>query len=93
MPPTHKEVDYNPQAGAGSVNLVAGVDAPAAWQKTLQWVPLLGNWLNVLSQMGSYITPLEDCADFMAKDLSAGLDSPYIGKRVSVKSKPKSKSA
>ena len=39
--------------------------------------------------MPNYATPLEECVDFMAADLEKGLESEFMGKRVSVKVKAK----
>jgi hypothetical protein len=55
----------------------------------LKGIPLVGTFLNILSNMPGYGTPLEDCVDFIAADLEKGLKSEWIGKRVSVKVKPK----
>ncbi|KAK3645383.1 hypothetical protein LTR56_009110 [Elasticomyces elasticus] len=89
MDPRSPTVNYSPKPGVEADNLVAGVESPPAWSKTLQWVPLVGTYLNVLMQMQHYFTPLEDCVDFIASDLAAGLDSEYVGHRVGVKSKSK----
>ncbi len=66
-----------------------GVDAPPAWKDTLKGTPFAGTFLNILANVPSYGTPLEDSVDFMAADLEKGLESELIGKRVSVKIKPK----
>jgi len=89
MPPRSPSVDYSPEPGADAEHLVAGVDSPPAWSKALAWVPLVGTYLNIMAQMQHYFTPLEDCVDFMARDISAGLESQYVGHRVSVKVKAK----
>lgn len=90
MNPRSEVIDYSERAGTGAENLVAGVDFPPAWSKTLQWVPCVGTYLNILAQMQNYFTPLEDVADFIAKDLDSGLESELAGKRVAVKTKSKS---
>jgi hypothetical protein len=79
-------VDYAPTPGH---NLVAAADKPPAFSKTLQWVPLIGNYLTLMAQASSYYAPLEDCVDFIAEDLSKGLESQFVGKRVGVKVKAK----
>ncbi|KAK5688430.1 hypothetical protein LTS10_000408 [Elasticomyces elasticus] len=89
MDPRSTSVNYSPKPGVEADNLVAGVESPPAWSKTMQWVPLIGTYLNVLMQMQHYFTPLEDCVDFVASDLAAGLNSEYVGHRVGVKSKSK----
>jgi hypothetical protein len=43
-------------------------------------------YLNIMSQAGSYYTPLEDCTDFIAADLEKGRKSEFVGYRVGVKS-------
>ncbi|KAK5136344.1 hypothetical protein LTR08_003470 [Meristemomyces frigidus] len=85
MPPRSESVHYPPEAGADADHLIVGVESPPAWSKTLQWVPLLGTYLNIMAQAQAYVTPLEDCVDFIARDLSAGSDSQFIGHRVGVK--------
>ncbi|KAK3071961.1 hypothetical protein LTR53_007693 [Teratosphaeriaceae sp. CCFEE 6253] len=90
MDPRASTIDYAPQAGAGASNLVAGADAPPAWSRKLQWVPLLGTYLNIMAQAPDYFAPLEDCVDFLAGDLVAGLESEFVGKRVGVKVRGKS---
>jgi len=55
----------------------------------LKGIPLVGTLLNILTNVPSYGTPLEDCADFLAADLEKGLESEFVGKRVSVKVKAK----
>lgn len=89
MPPRSESVNYSPEAGADADHLIAGVESPPAWSKKLQWVPLLGTYLNIMMQMQDYFTPLENCVDFIARDLSAGLDSKLVGHRVGVKVKSK----
>jgi len=90
MKPRSDLVDYNVKAGAEADELISAVDVPPAWSNALRWIPLLGNYLNVAVQMGDYATTLEQCADFMARDLDSGLESELIGHRVSIKAKSKS---
>ncbi|EME87087.1 uncharacterized protein MYCFIDRAFT_187035 [Pseudocercospora fijiensis CIRAD86] len=90
MDPRSEVIDYSARAGTGAENLVAGTDFPPAWSKTLQWVPLVGTYLNILAQMQNYFTSLEDVADFIAKDLHGGMESVLVGKRVAVKMKARS---
>lgn len=66
-------------------DLIASADVPPAWEKTLLGVPLVGTYLNILSQTLPYYASLEDCADFIAEDLTKGLASENAGKRVGVK--------
>ena len=90
LPPLSETVDYAPRAGSGAKKLVAATDAPPSWSKTLQWVPLIGTYLNILIQAQQYFTPLEYVADFIAQDLNAGLKSEFAGKRVGLKVRSKS---
>lgn len=59
-------------------------DVPPRWSSTMKWVPLLGNYLNVLAQSQGYTAPLEGVTDFIAADLDNPA-SPYIRKRVGYK--------
>ncbi|KAK5163164.1 uncharacterized protein LTR77_010948 [Saxophila tyrrhenica] len=90
MTPRSEAVDYTPKPGAGAEQLVAKVESPPAWSRTLLWIPLLGKYFNVMAQAAGYAAPLEDCVDFIAGDLQAGLESQYVGHRVAVKVKSKS---
>lgn len=89
MPPRSKSVDHFPRAGAGADSLVAAVDFPPAWSQKLRWIPLIGTYLNIMMQAQDYFTPLEDCVDFIARDVFAGLGSSLVGHRVAVKVKSK----
>lgn len=90
MPARSGTIDYNPTAGADAEHLISSVDAPPAWSRMLLWIPILGNYLNVVAQAQGYFATLEYCTDFMARDLNAGLQSELIGHRVGVKVKAKS---
>jgi hypothetical protein len=68
---------------------VVRADAPPAWNQKYRRVPLVGNYLNILSQVQNYFAVLENCVDFMAADLEKGLESDYVGKRVGVIEKSK----
>jgi len=89
MDPRSATIDYSDKAGTGAENLVAGADSPPAFSKKLLWVPLIGTYLNIMAQAQDYFAPLEDCVDFMARDLERGLESEYVGKRVGVKVRSK----
>lgn len=52
-------------------------------------MPLIGNYLNVMAQAQGYVAVLENCVDFIARDLEEGLASELVGKRVGVKEKGK----
>lgn len=89
MSARHKEVAFPAPDDSSAGNVVAGADAPPEWSKTLQWVPLVGPYLNILSQAGGYATSIEDPVDFVAADFGKGLKSEFIGKRVGFKVKRK----
>jgi hypothetical protein len=50
-------------------------------------IPLIGGYLNVLSQASSYKTALEENADFIAQDLLEGAESPWMFQKVGTKNK------
>ena len=79
-----------PDECSGS-KLVAGVDSPPQWRRTLIWVPLMGNVLNILAQANGYAGFVEDAVDFIASDLEKGMQSELANKRVCLK--PKGKAA
>lgn len=66
-------------------------DSPPLWSKKFLKIPLIGGYLNVMSQAQDYFATLENIVDVIAGDLEKGLDSEYVGKRVSVKEKSKIK--
>lgn len=83
--PQEESVDYQRKPGN---NLISSADSPPAFSKAWQWLPLIGNYLSIMSQSMSYVAPLEDCVDFMAADLEKGMQSEFMGKRVGVKVRP-----
>jgi len=89
MSPKHDKPQFPPSAEISASNLVAKADSPPAWVDKYRTVPLIGNYLHVLSQAQSYSAVLDNCTDFMAADLEKGLESEWIGKRVAVKEKSK----
>ena len=89
MSPKHDPPKFPPSTDTSADNLVAKADAPPAWSDKYQTVPLIGNYLNIMTQALDYFSVLEDCVDFIAADLKKGLDSEWIGKRVAVKEKSK----
>jgi hypothetical protein len=89
LTPRHTPPAYPHPEEATANNLVAGADSPPAWASPLKGIPIVGTFLNIFANMLGYATPLEDCVDFMAADLEKGLESEWIGKRVSVKVKAK----
>ncbi|MCJ1308245.1 hypothetical protein MMC25_001898 [Agyrium rufum] len=89
MTPKYDTPRFPPAADVSANNLVVKADAPPAWSQSYRKIPLLGGYLNVMSQAQSYFAVLENCVDVIAADLEKGLKSEYIGKRVSVKEKSK----
>ncbi len=89
MPPKYPSPQFPPPPEASADNLVANADVPPAWKNSFKSIPLLGTYMNIGLQAQDYYTALEDCADFMVADLEKGLQSEWIGKRVSVKEKAK----
>ena len=89
MSPKYDRPQYPPSADVSANNLMAKTDAPPAWRDKYRAVPLIGNYLNIITQMQSYYSVLENCVDVIAADLEKGLESGWIGKRVAVKEKSK----
>ena len=89
MPPKYPAAKFPQPADVSGGNLVAKADSPPAWKNSFRGWPLIGIYLNILSQAQSYYTTLEDSVDFMAADLEKGLKSEWIGKRVGAKEKAK----
>jgi hypothetical protein len=71
---------FPPPADVSASNLVAKADAPPSWATKYQSVPLIGNYLNILSQAQSYFSVLESCVDFIAADLEKGLEASGLGR-------------
>jgi putative NADH-flavin reductase len=89
MSAKHKEAPFPAPDDCSADNVIASADAPPEWSETLQWVPLIGPYLNIISQAGGYATSIEDPVDFIAADFEKGLKSEFIGKRVGFKVKKK----
>ena len=73
--------------------LLAKADVPAGLQNLyIDWIPFLGPLMTIMGNAWRYNTTLEDCADFIAGDLTK-LNSEFIGHRVGVidGGKPKQK--
>ncbi|KAJ5577739.1 uncharacterized protein N7459_006703 [Penicillium hispanicum] len=83
------EDTYPLAAGASADNLAAMVSVPPDWSLKFQGIPLLGGYLNVISQASAYGTALEDNADFIAKDLLDGHDSQWVHQKIGVKERAK----
>ena len=66
-------------------DFAVSADVPPRWnEKKMKWVPLLGSYLNIFSQMNGYTAPLEGVTDFIAADLESKT-SQFVGKRVGYK--------
>jgi hypothetical protein len=89
MPPKYKEPQFPPSSDTSADNLLPKADSPPAWSDKYKRIPLIGNYLNIMTQMQGYVAALENCTDFIARDLEKGLDSEWIGKRVGVKERSK----
>ncbi|KFA54052.1 hypothetical protein S40293_11468 [Stachybotrys chartarum IBT 40293] len=85
MTPRHKEAVIPAPNDCSADNVIAKAESPPEWRDTLKWVPLIGNYLNILAQAGGYATSVEDPIDFIAADFEKGLQSEFIGKRVAFK--------
>lgn len=89
LTPKHKEAQIPAPDDCSAANVIAGADSPPGWGASLRWVPLIGPYLNILSQAGGYATSLEDPLDFIAADIEKGIRSEFIGKKVGFKLKNK----
>ncbi|KAJ5916933.1 hypothetical protein N7504_000948 [Penicillium tannophilum] len=81
------ETTYPLPNEASANNLTVASTSPPEWSSKLLGTPLIGGYLNVLSQASSYKTALEDNADFIAQDLLEGAESPWIYQKVGTKNK------
>lgn len=89
LSPKHKEARIPAPDDYSAANVIASAYSPPEWRDTLQWVPLIGPYLNILSQAAGYATSLEDPLDFIAVDFDKGIQSEFIGKKVGFKLKKK----
>ena len=89
LTPKHREAQIPAPDDCSAANVMASVDSPPEWRDILAWVPLIGPYLNILSQAAGYATSLEDPLDFIAADFEKGIQSVFIGKRVGFKLKKK----
>lgn len=89
--PKYDTPQYPAPADCSVNNLVVQADSPPAWSHKFCKIPLIGGYLNVMAQAQEYFAVLENIVDLIADDLEKGLDSKYVGKRVSVKEKSKFK--
>lgn len=68
-------------------NLMASTKTPPGWTDGFSTVPVIGTYLNVLSQISLYTTTLEENADFIAQDLETGMNSQWLFSKVGVRQK------
>ena len=82
MTPASKEITLL-EAPKGN-SLAAQNDTPADWRLNfLSGVPVLGVYAEIVLNMLRYNTTLEDCADFLAADLTKG-ESEHLGHKVGI---------
>lgn len=82
MTPASKEITLL-QAPRGNP-LAATNETPADWRPNfLSGVPVLGVYAEIVMNMLRYNTTLEDCADFLAADLTKG-ESEHLGHKVGI---------
>ncbi|CZT00206.1 uncharacterized protein RAG0_08315 [Rhynchosporium agropyri] len=93
MNPKHDTPQFPPSPDCSPDKLIASVDAPPSWTEKFRAVPLIGDYLNVMAQVGEYTAVLENCVDFIAADLERGLESGLVRKRVGVQEKEKGKAS
>lgn len=79
------ETTYPFPAEGSADNIVASAGVPPDWSLKFLRIPLIGVYLNILSQASGYTTLLEDNADLIAKDLLDGHDSKWIHQKVGIK--------
>ncbi|KAH8664743.1 hypothetical protein BX600DRAFT_437277 [Xylariales sp. PMI_506] len=87
----HGEIQIPAPGDCSADNVIAKADSPPGWRNTLHWVPLIGNYLNIIAQAGGYMGTIKDPIDFIAADFKKGLHSEFVGKRVGFKLKEKVK--
>lgn len=81
--------DLSPRTSSFCQKYLAAANVPPEWSRKFLWTPLVGGYLNILSQVSAYNTSLEDNADFIAQDLLEGKGSQWIYQKVGVKEKRK----
>jgi hypothetical protein len=89
MRPLTDTPTFPPDPRISADNILVTARTPPEWSAKFYSVPIIGGYLNVFSQAGSYTTTLEDNADFIAKDLERGTASEWIYKKVGVREKKK----
>ncbi|KAH8886308.1 hypothetical protein GQ53DRAFT_828305 [Thozetella sp. PMI_491] len=86
LTPRHKEAIIPAPDDCLADNVIAKADSPPEWRATLQWMPLIGEHLNIIVQAGGYGTSIEDPVDFIAADFEKGLQSEFVNKRRATRS-------
>ena len=82
MTPTSKEITFLDAPRGNS--LIAKNDTMVDWSPTwLTRVPYLGVYADIVKNMMRYNTTLEDCADFLAADLTKE-ESEHVGHKVGI---------
>lgn len=89
--PKYDKPQYPAPADCTADNLLVQADSPPIWSQKFVKVPLIGGYLNLMSQVQDYFATLENIVDLIASDLEKGLDSELVGKRVGVKEKSRIK--
>jgi hypothetical protein len=83
-------VTYPLADGSSEENLLISARVLPEYSLRFLSVPLIGGYLNILSQAMSYgPTTLEDNADIIASDLLKGMDSPWVYQKVGAKVRTK----
>lgn len=83
-------VTYPLADGSSEENLLISARVLPEYSLRFLSVPLIGGYLNILSQAMSYgPTMLEDNADIIASDLLKGMDSPWVYQKVGTKVRTK----
>ncbi|PYI02394.1 hypothetical protein BO78DRAFT_400590 [Aspergillus sclerotiicarbonarius CBS 121057] len=75
-----------PAVGESLVYKLSGEStSPPGWSTKFLRIPVLGPYMNIMSQISSYATSFEMNADFIATDLEKGRDSEWLLHKVGVK--------
>lgn len=89
--PKYDKPQYPAPADCSIDNLVVQADFPPLWNRKFVKIPLIGGYLNLMAQAQDCFATLENVVDVIVSDLEKGLDSGYVGKRVSAKEKSRVK--
>jgi hypothetical protein len=72
---------------ASAEHLLVAPNVPPEWSSRFLRVPLIGGYLNIISQVSSYGTTLEDNAYLISSDFLQGLESAWAYEKIGVKEK------